>query len=155
MPISPKEKRVNKAPFRCLASSALHSPERPRTFLHDVYVLTTRERAREARDTVAQAVQTGCGIAFNEGKSRVHGHPSRKPLTRNRRAGRRRLAGKQTSHPSSATRGSWAHRPTAFHPIMGFFLHAFQLKSAVSSLAPIYRHLGAKRTERTAVEQGN
>ena len=46
----------------CQASSALHSSERLLAFLDDLYVLITRERAREARDTVVQAVQEGCGI---------------------------------------------------------------------------------------------
>ena len=45
----------------CQASSALHSSERLLAFLDDLYVLTTQESAREARDTVVQAVQEGCG----------------------------------------------------------------------------------------------
>ena len=40
---------------------------------------TTRERAREARDTVVQAVQEGCGIASNEGKTRVYSHAGEEP----------------------------------------------------------------------------
>eukprot|EP00439_Symbiodinium_sp_Y106_P083243 s600_g23.t1 len=63
----------------CQASSALHSSERLLAFLDDLYVLTTRERAREARDTVVQAVQEGCGIASNDGKTRVYSHAGGEP----------------------------------------------------------------------------
>ena len=57
-----------------------------------MYVLTTRERAREGRDTVALAVQEGCDIASGEGTTRVYSHARGKIPTRNRRAGRLRSA---------------------------------------------------------------
>ena len=63
----------------CQASSALHGSERLLAFLDDLYVLTTRERAREARETVVQAMQEGCGIAFNQGKTRVYSHAGGEP----------------------------------------------------------------------------
>ena len=55
----------------------LESSERLLAFPDDV--LTTRERAREARDTVVQAVQEGCGIASNDGKTRVYSHAGGEP----------------------------------------------------------------------------
>ena len=70
-PLAPALSALGQHAALCQASSALHGSERLLAFLHDLYVLTTRERAREARDTVVQAVQEGCGIASNEGKTRV------------------------------------------------------------------------------------
>ena len=54
------------------AASALHASDSLLAFLDDLYVLTTRERARAARDTVVGIVETECGIASNEGKTRAH-----------------------------------------------------------------------------------
>ena len=46
-------------------------------FLDDLYVLTTLPRARVARDVVAGAVEAGCGIASNHGKTRIPAGPMR------------------------------------------------------------------------------
>ena len=54
------------------AASTLHASDSLLAFLDDLYVLTTRERARAARDTVVGIVETECGIASNEGKTRAH-----------------------------------------------------------------------------------
>ena len=67
----------------------------------------------------------------------------------------RRLPTCRNAAPNLSTHWSRLRTQEDQWPACLFFPHAFQLKSAVSSLAPIYRHLGAKRTERTAVEQGN
>ena len=74
--ISSKEKGANKATrwlrrFSPSASMPLCARPRPHSILPSyswsspdvLYVLTTRERAREARDTVVQAVQERCSIA--------------------------------------------------------------------------------------------
>ena len=37
-----------------------------------MYVLTARERARAARDTVVEVFHTECGIASNDGRTRAH-----------------------------------------------------------------------------------
>ena len=45
------------------AASALHASDSLLAFLDDLYVLTTRERARAAHDTVIVGiVETECGI---------------------------------------------------------------------------------------------
>jgi len=54
------------------ASTALYFSERLLAVLDDLYVLTTQDHARKARDTVVQAVQYGCGIASNVGRTRVY-----------------------------------------------------------------------------------
>ena len=54
------------------AASAVHASDSLLAFLDDLYVLTTRERARAARDTVVGIVEAECGIASNEGKTRVY-----------------------------------------------------------------------------------
>jgi len=66
-------------PLPHAAKVCSHSSERLLAFLDDLYILTTRERASEARDTVVQAVQEGCGIASNEGKTRVYSHAGGAP----------------------------------------------------------------------------
>ena len=54
------------------AASHLQSHERLLAFLGGLYILThDPERARPARDAVVGAVETHCGIASNEGKTRV------------------------------------------------------------------------------------
>ena len=54
------------------ASSQLQRGERLLAFLDDLYILTpTPARARPARDMVVAAVEAHCGIASNEGKTRV------------------------------------------------------------------------------------
>ena len=54
------------------ASSQLQHGERLLAFLDDLYILTpTPARARPARDMVVAAVEAHCGIASNEGKTRV------------------------------------------------------------------------------------
>ena len=78
-PLAPALFALGQHAALCQASSALHGSERLLAFLDDLYVLTTRERAREARDTVVQAVQEGCGIASNEGKTRVYSHAGGEP----------------------------------------------------------------------------
>ena len=78
-PLAPALFALGQHAALCQASSALHSSERLPAFLDDLYVLTTRERAREARDTVVQAVQEGCGIASNDGKTRVYSHAGGEP----------------------------------------------------------------------------
>ena len=52
----------------CQAPSALRTSERLLAFLDDLYVLTARGRAREARDTMVQAVQEGCGILSHDAR---------------------------------------------------------------------------------------
>ena len=78
-PLAPALFALGQHAALCQASSALHGSERLLAFLDDLYVLTTRDRAREARDTVVQAVQEGCGIASNEGKTRVYSHAGGEP----------------------------------------------------------------------------
>ena len=103
----------------CQASSSLHSSERLLAFLDDLYVLTTRERALEARDTVVQAVQEGCGIASNEGRTRVYNHAGGEPPSEiaelgadvwrgNKRSSERgvKVLGTPSGHPHFIT--SWA-----------------------------------------------
>ena len=60
--------------FRSLQAAASHwqPHERLLAFLDDLYVLIyDPERARPSRDVVVEAVETHCGIACNEGKTRV------------------------------------------------------------------------------------
>ena len=49
------------------AASALHASDSLLAFLDDLYVMTTRERACAARDTVVGVVKAEWGIASNEG----------------------------------------------------------------------------------------
>ena len=55
------------------AQSRLQADEEVFAFLDDLYVLTTLPRTRVARDVVAGAVEAGCGIASNHGKTRIFG----------------------------------------------------------------------------------
>ena len=78
-PLAPALFALGQHAALCQASSALHASERLLAFFDDLYVLTTRDCAREARDTVVQAVQEGCGIASNDGKTRVYCHAGGAP----------------------------------------------------------------------------
>jgi len=62
------------------AAASRHPSDRLLAFLDDLYVLTTRDRARAARDTVVEIVQEECGIASNEGKTRAYSWAGGPPL---------------------------------------------------------------------------
>ena len=53
------------------ASDGLRPGESLLAYLDDLYVVTSRDRARAGLDEVARAVETHCGIAANLGKTRV------------------------------------------------------------------------------------
>lgn len=54
------------------ADRCLQPGDQLAAFLDDLYVITTPDRAREAFDTVARAVEGHAGIASNLGKARVY-----------------------------------------------------------------------------------
>ena len=77
-PLAPALFALGQHSALCSAASALHPAETLVAFLDDLYVVTTRGRARECRDTVVGAVERDCGIASNIGKTRVYG-PTESP----------------------------------------------------------------------------
>ena len=77
-PLAPALFALGQHSALCSAASALHPAETLVAFLDDLYVVTTRGRARECRDTVVGAVERDCGIASNISKTRVYG-PTESP----------------------------------------------------------------------------
>ena len=77
-PLAPALFALGQHSALCSAASALHPAETLVAFLDDLYVVTTRGRARECGDTVVGAVERDCGIASNIGKTRVYG-PTESP----------------------------------------------------------------------------
>ena len=71
-PLAPALFALGQHSALCSAASALHPAETLVAFLDDLYVVTTRGRAHECRDTVVGAVERDCGIASNIGKTRVY-----------------------------------------------------------------------------------
>ena len=118
-PLSPALFALFQHAALCQASSTLHSAERLLAFLDDLYVLTTRERAREARDTAVQAVQEGCGIGSNEGKTRGNSHAGGEPPPGIAELGADVWRGNKPSSRARLERPAHTHWPPAFYRIMG------------------------------------
>ena len=72
-PLAPALYAIGQHAALLAAQSRLQADEEVFAFLDDLYVLTTLPRARVARDVVAGAVEAGCGIASNHGKTRIFG----------------------------------------------------------------------------------
>ena len=72
-PLAPALYAIGQHAALLAAQSRLQADEEVVAFLDDLYVLTTLPRARVARDVVAGAVEAGCGIASNHGKTRIFG----------------------------------------------------------------------------------
>ena len=129
---SPKAKAVNKgdplAPALYAlgqheallkAASAVHASDSLLAFLDDLYVLTTRERARAARDTVVGIVEAECGIASNEGKTKVYSSAGGPPPPGVAELGSDVWRGDKPLKEARAGCAGHPHRPPALHSSVG------------------------------------